>query len=195
MKDIQNISDQSLILSYRQGDEQAINILIERHRKRVYNYILMLVKDSSIADDIFQDLFIKVLASLKNGKYSDHGKFISWLLRIAHNMVIDYFRLKNSKNLVSTDGENQILNNKSLVDSNVEDMMIKEQTEKDIRKLVDFLPLEQREVVIMRHYLGLSFKEIAEQTDVSINTSLGRMRYALMNLKKLMQDNNMTLSF
>ncbi|MFI3268089.1 MAG: sigma-70 family RNA polymerase sigma factor [Rikenellaceae bacterium] len=195
MNTIQNISDQSLILSYRQGDEQAINTLIERHRKRVYNYILMLVKDSSVADDIFQDLFIKVIASLKNGKYSDHGKFISWLLRIAHNMVIDYFRLKKNQNLVSTDGENQILNNKSLTDRNIEDVLIKEQTEKDIRKLIDYLPLEQREVVVMRHYLGLSFKEIAEQTDVSINTSLGRMRYALMNLKKMMQDNNITLSF
>lgn len=194
MDNIQTLSDQSLITSYRQGDEKAINILIERHRKRVYNYIFMLVKDSNIADDIFQELFIKILSSLKDGRYSDHGKFISWLLRIAHNMVIDYFRQSSSKQYISTD-EYQVLNNKSLVERNIEDAMISEQTELDVRKLVDFLPLEQKNVVIMRHYLGLSFKEIAEQTGVSINTALGRMRYALMNLKKMMEENNINLSF
>lgn len=192
---VSSMSDQSLIASYREGDDSAINILIERHRKRVYNYILMLVKDSNVADDIFQELFIKVLNSIRADKYSDSGKFVSWVLRIAHNMVIDHFRAKSQRVMVSTDTEYSILNNKSLVENTVEDKIIVEQTEKDVRKLVDFLPLEQKEVVIMRHYLGLSFKEIAEQTGVSINTALGRMRYALLNLRKLMVDNNITLTF
>lgn len=191
---IQSQSDQVLITMYRQGDDQAVNTLIERHRKRVYNYILMLVKDSNIADDIFQELFIKVLASIKGGKYSDSGKFISWVLRIAHNMVIDHFRQNSNKKTISTDGEVDILNDKSLVFGNIEDKLIEDQTIKDIRVLVDMLPVEQREVVVMRHYLGFSFKEIAEHTDVSINTALGRMRYALMNLRKLMTDHNISLS-
>ncbi|HIS34511.1 MAG TPA: sigma-70 family RNA polymerase sigma factor [Candidatus Avirikenella pullistercoris] len=192
--DVKQKSDQALIDAYRKGDESAINVLIEKHRKKIYNYILMLVKNTDTADDIFQELFIKVINSLRSGKYSDSGKFVSWTLRIAHNLVIDHFRGLKQKNFVSADTDFNVLNNKDLVDGTIEDRMITEQTENDVRKLVDFLPLEQREVVIMRHYLGLSFKEIAEQTDVSINTALGRMRYALMNMRKMIKENQITIA-
>lgn len=190
---MKELNDQTLISAYIGGDEGAINTLIERYRTKVYNYILMLVKDSDTADDISQELFIKIMGSLKSGRYSDNGKFQSWLMRIAHNMVIDHFRVQKQRRSISTDSELNILNNKELVDTNIEDLIIMEQTETDVRKLVDRLPLEQREVVIMRHYLGLSFKEIAENTGVSINTALGRMRYALMNLRKLIEEHQIAL--
>lgn len=192
---LSKFNDQELISAYISGNEKAINVLIERHRQKIFNYIQMLVKDTDVADDIFQELFIKIIGSLRAGKYSDSGKFISWALRIAHNMVIDHFRSSKQKKFVSTDNESvNILNNKELVDLNVEDKLISEQTSEKVRKMVDHLPLEQREVVIMRHYLGLSFKEISEQTGVSINTALGRMRYALLNLRKMISDNNISLS-
>lgn len=190
---MKELNDQALISAYINGDEKAINTLIEKYRTKAYNYILMLVKDRDIADDISQELFIKVMGSLKSGRYNDTGKFQSWLMRIAHNMVIDHFRQQKQRRGVSTDTEIDILNNKDLVDTNIEDQIISEQTETDVRKLVDRLPLEQREVVIMRHYLGLSFKEIAENTGVSINTALGRMRYALMNLRKLIEEHQIAL--
>lgn len=191
----QPVSDQALIQAYREGDERSITMLIERHRKKIYNYILLLVKDRDIANDIFQEVFIKVIHSLREGKYADSGKFLSWVLRISHNMVIDHFRQRKQVNTVSADNEDyNVLNDKTLVDSNVEEKLIAEQVEVDVRKLVDHLPVEQKEVVIMRHYLGLSFKEIAEQTGVSINTALGRMRYALINLRKLIDEKRMALS-
>lgn len=188
-------SDQALIDSYRQGDESSISTLIERHRKKIYNYIFLLVKDRDVADDILQEVFIRVIKSLREGKYADDGKFIPWVMRIAHNLVIDYFRQKKQQNTVSADTENyNVLNNRLLVESNIEDKLVSEQIEKDIRRLVDFLPLEQKEVVILRHYLGLSFKEIAEQTGVSINTALGRMRYALINLRRLISNHHVALN-
>lgn len=192
--DTKKLSDQVLIDLYKNGDDNAVNTLIDRHRAKVFNYILMLVKNADTAEDISQELFIKVINSLKAGKYSDNGKFISWVLRIAHNMVIDYFRSVKQKNNVYIDGQPTILNNKLLSEDAIENKIINEQTEKDVRKLVDFLPLEQREVVIMRHYLGLSFKEIAEQTGVSINTALGRMRYALLNMRKMIDEKNLNLN-
>ena len=188
------MDDQALISAYISGDDNAINLLIEKYRKKVYNYIYILVKDGDIADDISQDLFIKVLNSLKSGKYSDNGKFQSWIMRIAHNMVIDHFRQNKLNRNISTDSEIDILNNKNLAESNVEDAMISKQTEVSVRALVDKLPVEQREVVVMRHYLGLSFKEISEHTGVSINTALGRMRYALLNLRKMIGQHNISLT-
>lgn len=193
MVNYNSLEDRALIMNYIEGDTEAVNALIERHRQKVYNYILMLVKDTDVADDIFQELFIKIISSLRAGKYSDNGKFSSWVLRIAHNMVIDHFRVAKNKGLVSTDNDTSILNNKELVEHNIEEQIISEQTRKDIRKIVDFLPSEQREVVILRHYMGMSFKEIAEQTGVSINTALGRMRYALLNMRKMIADNSMSL--
>ncbi len=195
MVNYNTLEDQVLINNYIKGDDEAINTLIERYRQKIYNYILILVRDTNTADDIFQELFIKIISSLKSGKYADNGKFSSWVLRIAHNMVIDHFRVNKQKGLVSTDNDVTILNNKELVEKNIEDKLISEQTKEDVRKMVDFLPVEQREVVILRHYMGMSFKEIAEQTGVSINTALGRMRYALLNMRKMISDHSLSLEF
>lgn len=188
------LSDQELLNSYIAGQQSSINTLIERHRRKVYNYILMMVRDSQTADDIFQDTFIKVIKSLDRGKYAENGKFISWILRIAHNQVIDYFRSgKNISHVTSDDVGYDILNNQKFIEPNIEDRMIAEQTADNIRALVEMLPFEQREVVILRHYMDMSFKEIADQTGVSINTALGRMRYALINMRKLIEDKNIGL--
>ena len=188
----ESLSDTALVHAYMQGNEESISHLIERYKTKIYNYIFLIVKNESVADDIFQDLFIKISASLKSGKYTESGKFLSWALRIAHNQVIDYYRQAGGKRMVSTDAGNySVETDASLTEPSVEDQMIDEQVKVDIRKLVDALPVEQREVVIMRHYLGMSFKEIAVHTDVSINTALGRMRYALINLRKMIEENNL----
>ncbi|MEG1554150.1 MAG: sigma-70 family RNA polymerase sigma factor [Rikenellaceae bacterium] len=185
--------DSALIQAYISGDNDSMSKLMDRYKKKIYKYILLTVKNDSVADDIFQDLFIKIQKSLKSDRYIDNGKFLSWTLRIAHNLIIDYFRQKKQSNLVSTDDEGQsnIMYSQSLVESNIEDKLVDDQIKTDLRRLVDSLPVEQREVVILRHYLGMSFKDIATHTDVSINTALGRMRYALINLRKMIEDNNM----
>ncbi|MCD8072504.1 MAG: sigma-70 family RNA polymerase sigma factor [Alistipes sp.] len=189
------LSDQDLLNTYFQGDEGAISELIERHRKRVCDYINMMVKNRDIADDIFQETFIKVVRFLREGRYTESGRFLSWVLRIAHNQVIDHFRQTKQQNTVTeTDAGYDILNNKDLSDTNVEEKLVLSQIQDDVRRLVDHLPPEQREVVLMRYFSGLSFKEIAEQTDVSINTALGRMRYALINLRKMVQEKQLILS-
>ncbi len=186
---IKSDSEQLLLRSFIEGDESAITTLIERYRKRVYNYILMLTKDRQTADDLFQETFIKVIGSLRSGRYAENGKFISWVLRIAHNLVIDHFRGgRKPLHITSEDAGYDILNNRKLADSTIEDHLIHEQIEQDVRDLIDRLPSEQREVVVLRHYFDLSFKEIAQQTGVSINTALGRMRYALINLRKLIEE-------
>lgn len=188
------LSDNELISVYLLGNEDAVNALIERHRKRVLDYIRMMVRDPEVADDIFQDTFIKIVRFLKEGRYTDTGKFMSWVLRIAHNQVIDYFRQKKQQNNISEgDAGYDLLNNKKFSDASVEDHVIHQQIHDDVRRLVDYLPEEQREVVMMRYYKGMSFKDIAESTDVSINTALGRMRYALINLRKIIQDHQMIL--
>lgn len=186
---IKSDSEQLLLRSFIEGDESAITTLIERYRKRVYNYILMLTKDRQTADDLFQETFIKVIGSLRSGRYAENGKFISWVLRIAHNLVIDHFRGgRKPVHITSEDAGYDILNNRKLADSTIEDHLIHEQIEQDVRDLIDRLPSEQREMVVLRHYFDLSFKEIAQQTGVSINTALGRMRYALINLRKLIEE-------
>lgn len=189
-KEIRSDDNERLLLqSFIGGDESAITVLIERHRKKVYNYILMLVKDRQTADDLFQETFIKVISSLRSGRYAENGKFVSWVLRIAHNLVIDHFRGGSKPaHITSDDAGYDLLNNKKLADPNIEEEMIHEQIEQDVRNLIDHLPVEQREVVVLRHYFDLSFKEIAQQTGVSINTALGRMRYALINLRKLIDE-------
>jgi len=154
-----------------------------------------MVKNECLAQDIFQDTFIKVIKSLHAGKYQENGKFISWVVRIAHNLIIDHFRKeKQLKTYSNDDYESDIFNSPRFSDKNIEQNIIHNQIMHDVRKLVDHLPEEQKEVILMRHYLGLSFKEIAEQTDVSINTALGRMRYALINLRKLVEDKNLSLT-
>ena len=187
------VEDSTLIQSYLAGDNNSMSLLINKYKKRIYNYILLTVKNDGVADDIFQDLFIKIEKSLRSDKYVDNGKFLSWALRIAHNLIIDYYRQKKQGNTVSTDEEGQqnILYDKSFVAGNVEDDIINSQIKVDLRRLVDGLPLEQREVVILRHYMGMNFKDIAQHTEVSINTALGRMRYALINLRKMIDDNNL----
>lgn len=191
---LKKMNDQELLHVYSEGNEEAVTILIERHRKRIYDYIRMMVKDADLADDLFQETFIKVLKSLREERYTDNGKFVAWVMRIAHNQIIDHFRRQKQQNNVSNDDVGyDLLNNKKFSDKTIEEHMISDQISNDIRRLVDFLPDEQREVVILRHYNDLSFKEIAEQTGVSINTALGRMRYALINLRKLIDEKHMIL--
>ena len=188
------MSDQELINQFQNGNQQGIEVLINRHKNKVYTYILILVKDSALAEDIFQDTFIKIVHSLSSGRYKDNGKFLSWTIRIAHNLTIDHFRkIKQNSEISGESYENFILNSRKYSLENVEDLLIKEQIRKDVRSLVDELPSEQKEVILLRHYGGLSFKDIAEQTDVSINTALGRMRYALINLRKLISEKNINL--
>ena len=191
----QVLSDQVLLNRYLSGDQRAISQLIERHTPRVRDYIRMMVKDRDVADDIMQETFIKVVRVIDDGRYADNGKFLSWVLRIAHNQVIDYFRAnKNSKAVNESDAGYNMLGTLRFAESTVEDRMISQQIETDVRRLVDMLPDEQREVVMMRYYSGMSFQEIADQTEVSINTALGRMRYALINLRRMIKENNVILS-
>lgn len=192
---LKKLSDHELLNAYLSGNENAITTLVERHRKRVFDYIQMMVKDRDLADDIFQETLIKVVRFVDDGRYKDSGKFLSWVLRIAHNQVIDHFRQKKQLNNVSeSEAGYDILNAKKFSDSTIEDRMISRQIEADVRRLVEFLPDEQKEVIMLRYYMGLSFKEIADQTDVSINTALGRMRYALINLRKIIDEKQMILS-
>ncbi len=191
----QHVSDQELISRYVAGDQSSLESLINRHQSRVFAYILMVVKDKQLSDDIFQDTFIKVINTLRTGTYKEEGKFIQWVMRIAHNLIIDYFR--KSKRIPVVDNGNDefdIFDTISLTDGSIEERMIVDQIHEDVRKLIDYLPAEQREVLIMRHYADMSFKEIAEQTDVSINTALGRMRYALINLRKLIEKKDIILT-
>lgn len=189
------ISDYELIQKFIEGDQSCFEIIIHRHKKKVFGYISLYIRDQALAEDIFQDTFMKVIQSVKSGKYYDNGKFISWVMRIAHNLIIDHFRRLKQLNTVSNDSyESDLLNSKKYADSTVEENMIKRQIQKDVRKIISQLPEDQKEVVILRHYAGLSFKEIAELTDVSINTALGRMRYALINMRKIMEEKKISLT-
>ena len=189
------LSDQVLLNNYLSGDRAAISQLIDRHTHRVRDYIRMMVKDNDVADDILQETFIKAVRVIDEGRYADTGKFLSWILRIAHNQVIDHFRSqKNAKTVSESDAGYNMLGTLRFAERTVENAMISSQIEEDVRRLIDRLPAEQREVVMMRYYSGLSFQEIADQTDVSINTALGRMRYALINLRKMIKENNLILS-
>jgi RNA polymerase sigma-70 factor (ECF subfamily) len=195
MIDRLNLSDNELVERYLGGDYSSLEILINRYKDKVFSYILMTVKNHHLAEDIFQDTFIKVVKSLNLGKYTDNGKFISWVMRIAHNLVIDHYRREKNQNTFSNDAsEVDHFNSPKFSDENIEDFMINEQILCEVRELVEELPEDQKQVVIMRHYLGLSFKEIADQTDVSINTALGRMRYALINLRKIITDKGLILT-
>ncbi|MEG0807899.1 MAG: sigma-70 family RNA polymerase sigma factor [Alistipes sp.] len=192
---VQVLSDQLLLNHYLSGDSSAISKLIERHSCRVRNYIVMLVKDRDVAEDIFQDTFIKVVRVIDDGRYTDNGKFLSWVLRIAHNLVIDYFRARRqAKTITEAEAGYDVLGTLRFAEHTVEDQMVGQQIESDVRALVKLLPDEQREVVMLRYFSGLSFKEIADQTDVSINTALGRMRYALINLRRMIKEKNLILS-
>lgn len=192
---VQVLSDQILLNKYLSGDQSAISRLIERHSRRVRDYIHMMVKDRDVTDDIFQETFIKAVRVIDDGRYTDSGKFLSWILRIAHNQVIDYFRSQKQNKVVNeAEAGYDVLGSLRFSEGSIEDTMVSNQIERDIRMLVELLPEEQREVVMMRYFSGLSFKEIAEQTEVSINTALGRMRYALINLRRMIKEKNMILS-
>jgi RNA polymerase sigma-70 factor (ECF subfamily) len=188
------LQDQELVDLYIAGEESCLELLIARHKKRVFSYIMMVVRDRHVAEDVFQDTFIKVIQTLKRGSYSDEGKFLPWVLRIAHNLVIDHFR--RLKRMPTVDGgeDFDIFEVLPLRTGNVEDRLVKTQMRNDLRKAIESLPAEQREVLVMRHYFDMSFKEIADVTNVSINTALGRMRYALINLKKVLQPEKIALS-
>jgi RNA polymerase sigma-70 factor (ECF subfamily) len=189
------LNDNELVQRYINGDHHSIEILINRHKNRVYSYILLIVKNQDLAEDIFQDTFIKVIRSLKYGRYTENGKFISWVLRISHNLIIDHFRKEKLNGTIpSSSCENDVFNSQKLSDENIEDQMVMEQILFEVKELIKELPEDQQQVIRMRHYMGLSFKEIAELTGVSINTALGRMRYALINLRKLIREKNLTLT-
>ena len=188
-------NDQELVQAYIKGDQSAIEILINRHRSKVFTYILLTIKNHQLAEDLFQETFIKVIQSLLGGRYRDNGRFLSLVIRIAHNLIIDHFRKEKQMNAVSNDDtEVDLFNSKKLSDDNIEELIVSSQIRAEVRSLINELPDDQREVVLLRHYGGLSFKEIADQTDVSINTALGRMRYALINLRKLISEKELTLT-
>lgn len=195
MQKLKELSDDRLVSAFSAGDNQAFDILLERHKDRVFNYIFNMVKDEDLANDIFQETFVKAIMTIKQGRYNADGKFVSWVSRIAHNVVIDHFRQEKSQGTVSTDeSEYDILNRREFAEDTIEDIIIDKSIRDDIRQLIKSLPSEQRQVLIMRYYNNLSFKEIAEKTGVSINTALGRMRYAIINLRRTAEKNKIVLT-
>ncbi len=188
------ISDQELVKLYQQGTESALNELVKRHKRSIFTAIYLLVKDRYLAEDIFQETFIKIINTLKQGNYNEEGKFVGWAVRVGRNLTIDYMR-KLKRDVTITDSEgNDIFNYIVIAEENREDKLIKQQTHKQLKELVNMLPHEQKEVLVLRHWGNLSFKEIADITGVSINTALGRMRYALTNLRKIMEAKGLKMS-
>ncbi|MCQ2320348.1 MAG: sigma-70 family RNA polymerase sigma factor [Bacteroidales bacterium] len=189
-------SDRELVENYRNGDLASFELLVSRYQAQVYSYIMTLVKDRQLADDVFQDTFVKIIRTIKAGVYKDEGKFVQFAMRISHNLVIDHFRKENRIPTVESSSEDyNFLDNAPISDPSVEQSMIDDQIHSDLRKMIEYLPVEQREVLRMRIYDDMSFKEIADITNVSINTALGRMRYALINLRKMMETNQMSLAY
>lgn len=195
MQNLKKQTDDRLVSAFADGNNQAFDILLERHKDRIFNYIYNMVKDEDLANDIFQETFVKAIMTIKQGRYSADGKFASWISRIAHNAVIDHFRQEKSQGTVSTDeADYDILNRRELAEDTIEDIIIDKSIRDDVRSLIQSLPAEQRQVLIMRYYNNLSFKEIAEKTGVSINTALGRMRYAILNLRRTAEKNHIVLT-
>ena len=189
------MTDEELALSYINGNNRAFDELLSRSQDKIFNYIMYVVKDEDLANDLFQETYLKVITKMQNGRYTDTGKFFWWLTRVAHNVIIDYYRAQKSSRIVEPTKDNDLshLNSNLVMDSNRESEMANAQVLRDVKKLMEALPEQQREVVFMRYYQELSFKEIAEITGVSINTSLGRMRYALINLRKLTHQHGVNL--
>ena len=189
------ISERELIKSFINGNHSSLQTLIKRHQNRLYSYIFLLVKDKALADDIFQDTYVKVINTLKRGTYNDEGKFIQWVMRIAHNLVIDHFRkAKKVPTIENSYNDFDVFDTIRFTDPSIEEKLVTDQIHSDVKKLLDYLPEEQREVLYLRCYSGLSFKDIAEQTDVSINTALGRMRYAIINMRKIIEEKKVVLT-
>ena len=190
-----NLSDKELVMRYQAGDVSCFQILVDRYQNKVYSYIMMLVRDRQLADDLFQDTFLKIIRTIKGGAYKEEGKFIQFAMRIAHNLIIDYFRKEKRLPMVDpTKEEYDMLANARMKDPSVEERIITEQIYDDLRKMINRLPDEQREVLNLRFYSDMSYKEIADVTNVSINTALGRMRYALINLRKIAEEKKLTLT-
>lgn len=187
------ITDEELVHQYLQGNEDCLRMIINRHKTRIFTSIYMLVRDRCLAEDIFQDTFMKVIHTLKRGQYEERGKFLPWVLRIARNLVIDYYRKTEKMPMVATEEGFDIFSVLEIADVNREDEIIREQSHQKLRQLIQELPEEQREVLVLRQYGNMSFKEISELTGVSINTALGRMRYALNNLRKMIEKHNISL--
>jgi len=187
------LNDEQLIQLYLNGDERSFEELLNRHQQKIYTSIYLFVKDQNQAEDIFQEVFIKIIDTLRKGKYNHEGKFSQWAMRISYNLCVDYFRRSKRRPQVQPTEEFDIFEVLRLADDNAEQRIMRSQTHEKVRKLVDMLPPEQREVVILRHYADMSFKEIAKLTRVSINTALGRMRYALINIRKMMEEKQVQL--
>ena len=195
MKIFKDKSDDQLITLYVDGKNEAFDELLERHKDRVFMYIYHSVKNEELANDLFQDTFVKAITTIKQGRYVENGHFSAWVTRIAHNLIIDYYRQVKNENLQSTDDTDiNILNRKELSDCTIEDNLVASQIHSDVRRLIRTLPPSQREVLVMRYYKNMSFKEIADSTGVSINTALGRMRYAILNMRRLAEEHNIALT-
>lgn len=195
MKNLQDMTDEELALSYADGNNRAFDLLLLRNQSKLFSYILFVVHDRETAEDIFQETFVKVISRLQEGRYTVSGKFGAWIMRIAHNAIMDWYRDQASMRIVDTSADNDLSNipGADIFEGNIENRFVNSQIMTDVRRLLDALPPMQREVVYMRFYQQLSFKEIADSTEVSINTALGRMRYALLNMRRMAKANNMVL--
>ena len=194
MEYLNEMTDEQLALSYIDGNNKAFDLLLSRTQSKLFTYIMFVVRDHEVANDIFQETFVKVITKLQQRKYTNSGKFSAWLIRIAHNVIMDWYREQRSERIVEPTEDNDLSNlNSGLLDMNVENQFVNDQVLRDVRKLMDMLPPTQREVCYMRFYQGMSFKEIAETTGVSINTSLGRMRYAILNLRRMVREHSVAL--
>ena len=195
MSKLNLMTDEDLVVSYAEGNNSAFDVLLNRYKGSVHSYIYFIVRNKELTEDLFQETFVKVITTIKQGRYTDNGKFKAWIMRIAHNLIIDNFRQERNDNLISNDEvEVDLFNNMKLCDHTIEEKLVKQQVLEDVRRLVEFLPETQRKVLEMRFYQDMSFKEIADTTGVSINTALGRMRYAIMNMRRLAEENHMELS-
>lgn len=193
MKTMNNLTDQQLIHLYLDGDSEALSSLVERYKDKIFTSIYLLVKDKYLAEDIFQDAFIKVIDTINGGRYTDEGKFLPWVMRIAHNLCVDHFRKVKRSPSIKTSDDHDIFEVLNFSEAGADEKMIQGQSHERVRKMLDMLPEDQKEVIVMRHYADLSFKEIAKLTDCSINTALGRMRYGLINLRKMMIEKQIAL--
>ena len=189
------MTDEELALSYVRGNNQAFDLLLSRNQSKLFSYILFVVHEQDLANDIFLETFVKVITKLQEGRYIDSGKFSAWIMRIAHNVIMDWYRDNRAKNIVETSDDNDLSNvtGNDITDFNIEDRYVNEQVLRDVKKMMNLLPPTQREIVFMRFYQEMSFKEIAETTGVSINTALGRMRYAILNMRRMARKNKLSL--
>ncbi|WP_278477500.1 RNA polymerase sigma factor [Tannerella forsythia] len=195
MKNLKSMADEELVVMYAKGNNIAFDVLLNRYKSSVHAYIYYIVRDRDLTEDIFQETFVKVILTIKQGRYTENGKFKAWITRIAHNLIIDHFRQERNENTISNDEvEVDLFNDMRLCEKTVEDAMVETQVFSDVKKMVEYLPDNQREVLEMRYYQNMSFKEIADRTGVSINTALGRMRYAILNMRRMAEENRIELS-